>query len=179
MERYYDPVCRCTQTRFFGSIANGAPNEYVAVLGKRCGYKYSTQVAGASTREGGSWSAVADPFLFRPETNYLRARWKGQLSEPLIFRSPVSVNVYRLGRGRYSIWLYSDMNVRGRFVELQRLAAGTWTRVQRRRLVAHRTNNIYQAIFTVRQRGLTLRGFVPEATAAPCYGANGTQTFSS
>jgi hypothetical protein len=179
MERYYDPVCRCTQIRFFGVIASGAPNEYVAVLGKRCGYRYSTQVAGGSTREGGLWSAVADPFLFRPETNYVRARWNGYFSEPLIFRSPISVNVYKMGGGRFSVWLYSDTNVKGRFIELQRLEAGTWTRVRRKRLVAHRTNNIYQAIFTVRQRGLTLRGYVPSETAAPCYSANATQTFSS
>jgi hypothetical protein len=179
MERYYDHASRSMETRFYGSVPSGAPNQYVAVLGKRCGYRYATQVAGASTTEGGAWSVVASSTLLHPTTNYFRARWNGQFSEPLVFRSPISVHVYKLNGGRFSIWLYSDMNVKGRFVELQRLAAGTWTRVMRKRLVAYRTNNVYRAVFTVRERGVTFRGFVPDATAAPCYDGNATPTFTS
>jgi hypothetical protein len=179
MERYYDHASRSIETRFYGVIADGAPNQYVAVLGKRCGYRYSTQIAGASTREGGAWSVVASSTLLHPTTNHFRARWNGQLSEPLIFRSPISVFVHKLGGGRFSVWLYSEMNMKRRYVELQRVAAGSWTRVRRKRLVAYRTNNIYRAVFTVRERGVTFRGFVPDATAAPCYDSNATPTFTS
>lgn len=179
MERYYDHASRSMETRFYGVIASGAPNEYVAVLGKRCGYRYATQIAGASTREGGGWSVEASSVLLHPTTNFFRARWNGHFSQPLVFRSPISVHVYKLGGGRFSIWLYSEMNMKGRYVELQRLAAGTWTRVIRKRLVRYRTNNVYRAVFRVRERGLTFRGFVPDATAAPCYDSNATPTFTS
>jgi hypothetical protein len=71
-------------------------------------------------------------------------------------------------------------DLRGRFVELQRLAAGTWTRFRRKRLVrSTRVNSNYNATFAVRQRGLTLRFYVPEETAAPCYSSNATKTFRS
>jgi hypothetical protein len=180
MERYYDHACRCMKTRFGGAIASGASNEYVAVLGKRCGYKYSTQVAGATTREGGFWTADVNPVLLSSTTNHFRARWNGHLSEPLIVRSPIPVFLDRKGGGRYGVWFYSDTNMRGRLVELQRLTAGSWTRFRRKRLVRSPDQlGIYRAVFTVRERGLRLRFSVPPETAAPCYNAGASPTFST
>jgi hypothetical protein len=180
MERYYDDACRCMKTRFFGVIASGAPNQYVAVLGKRCGYRHSTQVAGASTSEGGAWSVEANPVLLTSSTNFFRARWNGHLSEPLVFRQPVTAFPFKETRRRFTVQVASDKDLRGRFVELQRLEGGSWTRLRRKRLVrSTRVNSNYNATFRIRQRGLRLRFFVPEETVAPCYSAGATKSFSS
>lgn len=108
-----------------------------------------------------------------------RARWSGRLSEPVIFRQPFALGFYKQSRRRWGVTVYSDVNLRGRFVELQRLAGSSWTRVRRQRLVPTPKKKAVYAIFTVRQRGLTLRIFVPEETAAPCYNPTATQTFTS
>jgi hypothetical protein len=109
-----------------------------------------------------------------------QARWNGHLSEPLIFRTPATISLYKQPRRRYGITVFSDLNLRGRFVELQRLAAGSWTRVRRKRLVhTPKQNGAFYAVFTVRQRGLMLRIFVPDETVAPCYNPTATETFSS
>jgi hypothetical protein len=108
-----------------------------------------------------------------------QARWNGHLSKPSIVRAPPAISFYRQARRRWGITVHSAANLKGRFVELQRFAVGKWTRVRRKRLVPTPRRKGYYAIFAVRQRGLTLRIFVPEKTAAPCYDPTATQTFSS
>jgi hypothetical protein len=108
-----------------------------------------------------------------------QARWNGHVSTPSIVRSPPAISFYKQARRRWGITVHSALNLNGRFVELQRLAAGTWTRVRRKRLILTPRRKGYYAIFAVRQRGLTLRIFVPEETAAPCYTPTVTQTFYS
>jgi hypothetical protein len=134
-------------------------------------------VAGASTREGGFWSVESRRLT--SATNMFQARWNGYLSQPLIFREPAAMSFYRQSRRRWGITVFSYQNLQGHFVELQRWAGGMWTRVRRQRLVPTPKRKGVYAIFTVRQRGLTLRIFLPEETAAPCHYPTATQTFSS
>ncbi len=69
---------------------------------------------------------------------------------------------------------YSGQRMTGRAVELQRQSGSRWVRVARaglRRLRDHQ----YEARFRVRSRALTLRGFIPAASAKGCYLATGTK----
>ena len=73
--------------------------------------------------------------------------------------------------------------MKGRVVVLQRLQAGQWTAIQRARLAFDPPTDSsaawFVATFTVRQRGWTLRAFVPAKSAAPCFKANATEKWTS
>jgi hypothetical protein len=178
MERFYDNACRCYKLRFSGTIASGAANEYVTILRQACGSRSPTAIAGASTRAGGAWEA--EPVMgARPESDSstYRARWNGRLSEPLTFRGKPQVSLVELGGGRYRVMVSADQNMKGRRIELQRLVGGQWRRLRSARLARFRGD--FAATFTVRRRGLSLRAVVPARSAAPCYSATASATFTS
>jgi hypothetical protein len=87
----------------------------------------------------------------------------------------------QLGAGRVRVDISSSsssLKLRGKFIELQRLSAGQWTRIRRARFSARRPG-VFSATFTVKRRGLTLRAFVPAESAAPCYAATASKTWTS
>ena len=179
----YDQGCRCYKYRFSGQISSGAANEYVAVMRQKCGYSFSTAIAGAQTREGGFWEA--ETYGARPgfDSSTYRARWNGRSSEPLTFRSRLSVSLKKLPGGRYRVSVYKgdalqDMN--GRMVVLQRQVSGRWTRIQSARLaVDPKAYATYFATFTVRTHGWTLRALVPTKSAVPCFTASASEKWVS
>jgi hypothetical protein len=180
-QRFYDPACRCSKLRFSGTIPSGAANEYVAVMQQRCGYGFSTSVVGAQTRAGGSWTV--DWWGGGQSATY-RAQWNGRFSAPVTVRPPIPLAFTTLPRRRYRVTVnmyesLQDMN--GRLVELQRQAAGGWTRVRRTRFTTDRESfgKSFSATFAVPTRGLTLRILVPKKSAAPCYAAAVTKTWVS
>jgi len=180
----YDQGCRCYKYRFSGQISSGAANEYVTVMRQKCGYNFSTAVAGAHTRTGGFWEAELQPAP-RPgfETATYRARWNGVRSEPVAFRGRLPVSLTKLGGGRYRVSVYRGdvlQDLKGRLVVLQRRVGGAWTRIQTARLVADpKAYAMYVATFTVRQRGWTLRALVPAGAAAPCFTASASMKWVS
>jgi hypothetical protein len=167
------------RVRFFGRISSGQPNEYVTVMAEKCGQPFATAFTGSTTEEGGSWHADA----FEPGSGTYRARWKGQLSNPVtIPRSPVRINLTKLPGKRFRVWAFAQSNLSRRFVALQRLAGGRWIHVRRARLEsAGYAGSVgrFEVTFTVRKRGLRLRIVVPAKTAAPCNAAATTETFTS
>jgi hypothetical protein len=183
LERAYDDGCFCYYLRFRGRISRRRANEYVAVQQRKCGLDFATSVAGASTRADGSW-VVSSSVPTSTSATY-RARWSGRLSKPITVRPPIGIRLTKLTPQRYRVEVSTTdarQNIAGRFVELQRLAAGSWTRVRRTRLaVPPLAGEIgsYTATFVVRTRGLRMRIAVPERSAAPCFTANVTQTFVS
>jgi hypothetical protein len=180
-ERFYSEACRCYKFRFAGAIASGAANEYVAVVQQTCGQRGSRSIAGASTREGGFWEAESNGF--EAPSGTFRARWNDHFSDPVTHRADVPISITPLGSGRVRVSLTPfstlSMKLKGRFVELQRLTAGQWTRVRRARLALRREGTGFSATFTVKRRGLTLRAFVPAQSAAPCYAATASKTWIS
>ena len=180
----YDQGCRCYKYRFSGQISSGAANEYVTVMRQKCGYSYSTAVAGAQTREGGFWEAELQPAP-RPgyETATYRARWNSRLSNPVKFRGRLPVSLTKLGGGRYRVSVFKGdvlQDLKGRLVVLQRRVGGAWTRIQSARLVVDpKAYATYVATFTVRQRGWTLRALVPASAAAPCFTASASEKWVS
>lgn len=180
VERYYDAGNRIWRLRFSGAISPAAPNEYVAVVGHKCGSPASTatSVAGDSTRADGSWGPVVpgaggdQPSLtVWPPATY-RARWNDRESEPVTIRTPMNISVWKLParRWRVSVYTSTPKQLQGKQIELQRLSSGRWVRVRRARLVPdRRLYGNFVAIFTVRTRRLTMRAFVPASIAGPCY----------
>jgi hypothetical protein len=182
VDRFYESEFGTWRLRFAGIIPSGAANEYVAIMHQKCGYRFSTAIGGATTTEGGAYEAIPR-FGIIPQSGTFRAQWKGRLSDPVTLRSPVQLRVSKLrGNGRYRASITAESNLNGRFVALQRLAGGRWTHVRRLRLVSGGQSGFtgyFDARFTVRQRGLRLRIFVPAATVGACHDPTASATFVS
>jgi hypothetical protein len=168
--------------RFSGFISSGAGNEYVAVVHQKCGNSSSTRtIAGATTREDGSWEVIPAEYDSPPQSGTFRARWKGHLSKPVTLRPPVRVLVAKLRARRYHVSVLAD-SLSGRFVALQRRTGGRWTHVRRIGVAASAQPDgspFYTATVTVSTRGLKLRILVSKKTAAPCYLPAASKTFVS
>lgn len=181
LDRVYDPECYCYRLRFRGAISPPGANKYVAVTQRKCGFNFATSVAGASTRADGSW--VAKSSVAPSSSATYRARWGRRLSKPVTVRPKMEMRLTKLLAKRYRVTVSTgdaQQELTGRSVELQRLAAGRWTRVRRARLDADRgAFGSFSATFMVRTRGLTLRIVVPEKSAAPCFAKTLSQTFVS
>jgi hypothetical protein len=181
IERAYDPDCFCYRLRFRGAISPPAAKEYVAVTQRKCGFDFATSVAGASTRADGSWTATSSVAGNTAAT--YRARWGRRLSKPVTVRPRLRMQLLKLGLERYRVSVNTGearQPMTGRFVELQRLAAGSWERIRRVPLTADRgVFGSFSATFTVRKRGLRIRVVVPQKSAAPCFATTLSQTFVS
>jgi hypothetical protein len=191
VERYFDPACTplpgmaaspggrgCPRLRFSGTIPSGAAGEYVSVLFQRCGTRgVGTALVGAQTGERGVWDT-----FWGVTSGTFRARWKTSTSKPVRFRDAVRLFVEPVGALRHRIYVSGDQDMAGRVIDLQRLVAGRWQLLRRARLMADRTSGggvNSSATFTVRRPGLTLRAFIPAKSAAPCYAATASQTWTS
>jgi hypothetical protein len=181
VERIFDQP-KILRLRFSGVISSGATNEYVAVVHQKCGDRSSTRtIAGAATREDGSWDVIPPEHESPPQSGTFRARWKGHLSEPVTLRPPVRVLVAKLRAGRYHVSVLADSLSR-RFVALQRRTGGRWRHIRRVGVAASAQpdgSTFYTATFTVPTRGLKLRILVSKKTAAPCYLPAASKTFVS
>jgi hypothetical protein len=195
VERSFDPGCSpspgqapapgrggCHRLRFYGTISSGAPNEYVAVLYQRCESSgVGTAVVGTQTGERGLWETA-----WGATSGTFRARWMdnaGRIgsSEPVRFRGSLPLSLTKLSSYRQRVTVTGDQGMKGRIIELQRLAAGTWRLVRRTRLVGDRGSYgmSSSATFAVRRRGLVLRAFVPAESASPCYAATASEEWRS
>jgi hypothetical protein len=180
VDRFVDQF-QINRLRFSGVISSGAANEYVAVMHRRCGQPSFTAIGGATTGDGGAWEAI--PMFGTPPTSgTFRAQWKGQVSKPVTVQSAVRIFLNRARSGRHVVRVIADANLSGRFVALQRLAGGQWVHVRRARLSSYGSAGFgggFEATFTVRKRGLTLRFFVPKKTATPCHLPAASRSFVS
>jgi hypothetical protein len=155
--------------RFSGQIASSTAGEYVVVMQQRCGYSYSTAVAGAQSQEGGFWETSPENYAGIATSATFRARWREALSEPVTILQPIHVETRRLRAGLFAVYVSgSDENLTRRPVFLQRFRGGHWSGIQRGRLSRVFTSDLFQARFTVKPRGWKLRARVPKATAGKC-----------
>jgi hypothetical protein len=190
----FDPGTRTREIQLSGAVASGAAGETVGIEAKECGprHRFYRIVGGTRTVERGLWQLSTErggvDFIQLPPNAYFRATWRDSVSEPVLVRVPLVVWVTWRPRRRVvdvSVSTHtSGQNVRGRFVELQRQAAGTgdWVRVRRARLAARpqlRGARLFGARFAVPTRGLTLRVFAPAETGAPCFSAAASETWRS
>jgi hypothetical protein len=181
VDRVFDDECYCYLLRFRGVISPRKGAEYVAVMQRKCGLNFPTAVAGDSTRWDGHWEVTSTIRSDSSATYW--ARWKGHLSKRVTVRPRMGIRLSKVSTQRYHVTVNTrdvQQKMAGRFVELQRLASGRWTRVRRIRLnTVPRAFGSFSATFVVRKRGLTLRIVVPERSAAPCFTTTLSQTFVS
>jgi hypothetical protein len=190
----FDPGTRTRDIQLSGTVASGAAGETVEIEARECGPRHGFYrvVGGTRTVERGVWQLNTErggvDFILLPAPADFRARWRESVSEPALVRVPLAVWVtWRPRRRIVDVSLStgeSGQNVRGRFVELQRQAAGTgeWVRVRRARLAVRpqlRGAPSFGARFSVPTRGLTLRVFAPAETGAPCFSAAASNTWRS
>jgi hypothetical protein len=169
---------------FRGAISSSAVGETVDLLVQDCGATGSRIAGGAQTRAGGGWE-IQNPEPMPPWRSWpvytgstFRARWDGQLSDPVVWRAAAPISARKVpGERAWRVHIPdpapSVVKLAGRVVELQRRVGGRWVRYQRTRLVhkASFTLGPYnnEARFDVPRRGLRLRGYMPGASALPCY----------
>jgi hypothetical protein len=178
-----------------GTIASAEAGELVDVQVRECGprWRFYRLAGQARTVAGGSWKLQTKrdgiDVLNLPVNAYYRARWQGSFSTPAIALAPIWSNAFLNPRNRVVTVLVSTrpsgQNLRGKLVELQRKVPSTdqWVRVRQARLRRgtrpFNTADMFQARFTVRTRGLTMRSFVPARSAAPCFSAGASEPFTS
>jgi hypothetical protein len=177
---------------FSGAIASGAAGQTVELLGRDCGAEGLRLLGGAQTRDGGRWQ-LENPEHDAPYRTFrwssgiaFRARWKEQLSDPVVLRFPAGISATKVpGRRAWRVSVPSSpqADMAGKIVELQRRAGSGWVRYRRAKLV-HRAsfergpyNN--EAVFPVEARGLRLRAFLPRASALPCFLPAATDSWRS
>jgi hypothetical protein len=170
----------------FSEVASGAvAGEVVDVLGRDCGAKASDVrlISQTQTRAGGGWQ-VENPEQQPPWRSAtvgsgaeFRARWKGRLSDPYVWRLQAPLSFKKVpGRRAWKV-LTSPPNalvsMKEKIVELQRKSGERWVRYQRAKLAYRPSFTLgpfnHEAVFSVPMRGLTLRALLPTASAAPCY----------
>jgi hypothetical protein len=181
VDRVFDDECYCYLLRFRGVISPRAGAQYVAVTQRKCGLNFATSVAGASTRWNGFWEVTSTVRSDSSATYW--ARWKGRLSKPVTMRPQMGIRLSKVSAKRYHVTVNTrdaQQKMAGRFVELQRLARGSWIRIRRARLAAEAgLLGTFSATFSVRTRGLKMRVVVPKNSAAPCFKSTISQTFFS
>jgi hypothetical protein len=174
VDRFFDQRTGIHQFFFSGAISSKTADEYVTVMYARCRQSFSTAVAGAATDQLGRWGASPSIVLVAGAGTY-RARWKDDVSTPVVLRPPLDVRAKKLGGGRVRVTVptYEAAEIlTGRIVVLQRLRGGTWSTVQRARLAKDPAGvgwPTYVATFTYRERGAVLRAVIPASSAAPCF----------
>jgi hypothetical protein len=176
---------------FAGTVASGTRGQNVDVLWRGCGVRGFGLVAVTRTRAGGRWR-VEHPDRRRPfaypriySGTTFRARSKGQLSAPYVYRAEAPIKVTRV-TGRLARRVHvappppGTISLKGKIVELQRLRGRRWVTIDRKPLALdpsyeHGALN-HEAVFPV-QYGWMLRIALPAKSAAPCYKATFTEPF--
>jgi hypothetical protein len=181
VDRVFDDECYCYLLRFRGGISPRQGARYVAVMQRKCGLNFATSVAGDSTRWDGYWEVTSTIRSDSSATYW--ARWNGHLSKRVTMRPQMGIRLTKASAQRYRVTVSTGdarQNMAGRFVELQRLAQGSWLRVRRARLAADKALfGSFSASFTVRIRGLKMRFVVPKKSAAPCFKPTISRAFFS
>jgi hypothetical protein len=181
---------------FTGTVSSRSSDEVVDVLARDCGARGERLVASARSGPGGGWRVETlisqGPLWFSSGVfsgTTFRARWKDDYSAPVVWRVPPAMQVARIsGTRKWVVHVFpatptGAVGLKGKRVELQRLAPSGWVRVRSATLTRKASLRWgafnHQATFTVPTRKLRLRAFLPAASAAPCYLPGGTAPWRS
>jgi hypothetical protein len=182
----YVNVNRMQAVVFAGRVSSGDGGELVDILARDCGARGERLVASARSGDGGAWRAETlisqGPVWFSSGVysgTTFRARWQDDESNPVVWRVQAKPQVARVSGKR--TWIVhvqpatptGEVGFKGKTIELQRQAGSGWVRVRTAKLVRKASLRWgafnYQASFTIPTRGLRLRAFLPDSSAAPCY----------
>jgi hypothetical protein len=186
---------------FSGAIPRPVAGQYVEVLGHYCGAKGDRLITATRSVAGGRWkvenphraATIGDDHIGRtPHFAYtpvysgtvFRARWNGSYSKPWNWQVLALPKVARVAGSR--TWVahvlpatpWGDVGYAGKPIELQRLTPGGWKLVRTAKLARRPSGRWgsynFEARFTVPTRGLRLRAYLPDESAAPCFKAGGS-----
>jgi hypothetical protein len=178
--RTLDPNTRLYRLSFSGVVSSGAGGQEVTVLQQTCGQSFATAIAGAQTRDGGAWNAEPASLAVVAYSAAYMARWGDVESEPVAIHPPMPIFLYPRPRNRVVVMVQTGsvrQDMKGRIVLLQRLRNRTWKTIGSKRLVVGRAGGAgftYEATFPVSRRW-TVRGVLPEPSAAPCFASSATR----
>ena len=180
---------------FAGTVSNHQEGEVVDILARDCGAGSERLVATARSGLGGAWRVEGiisqAPLWFQGvySGSTFRARWGDSFSSPVTWRLPAKPQVARVtGTRKWVVHVLpatpiGRVGFKGKRVELQRQAGRGWVRVRSAALARKASLRWgafnYQASFTIPTRGLRLRAYLPQASAAPCYLPGASRTWRS
>lgn len=172
---------------FSGAVSKPEPGQDVMIVAEDCNTRGNRLFLATKTTAGGGFE-ITNENVSTPWSSGVtfRARWGDELSPPITYRLPAPLYAIRV-RGR--IWTVSfnpydsRTKLNGKVVELQRFSGGRWTRFKSARLKLKPSLRLgafnHEAKFTVPERGLRLRAFLPARSAAPCWAAGTSEPFRS
>jgi hypothetical protein len=183
---FWSNECNCYKARASGRISSGAAGEEVVILKSWCGRSFGTADAATQTHQGGHFETEV-AFVPGPgaivSANY-RARWNGHLSPPVLLAGTLTVSGKKQRGQRHQVTVSTQSvnpsNLKGRSVGLQRRSGSEWTRIATAKLAPHPVKYYtFVAAFSVPRRGWTLRAVVPAKSAAPCFLASTSKSWTS
>jgi hypothetical protein len=185
MRQYIDATKRLIYV-WYGQTATSAAGEDVELLGRDCLTTNFHLLTATKTVAGGGYevdSTSSNPFnpgVIVNSGTAFRARWRDEMSAPLLWRLPLYGIPKKVSRTKWKVVVNPApvyMVLTGRVVVVQRYRSGKWVRYKQARLI-RKANYDYggstnhEAVFEVPQRGLRLRILIPAKTAAPCFRAS-------
>jgi hypothetical protein len=160
-----------------GTVDNGKAGEVVDIEAKDCGAQFFRGVAGATTTEGGRYTAQH----FARITTTLRAVWKGVSSAQVtVPQSPQIAIAKGKRRGRFRVSVYAVQSFWKKRVQVQRRIDNSWKTVKTVALTETGSYGDYWApVRLTVPKGSLLRAYVPRAQTRPCYIAGASTTLKT
>ena len=115
---------------FNGQVVNGHPGEKVTITAHRYGHP-DAPFTTVTTGKGGTFSFTARPGILTIFRAHLRT---GQMSPKILVDVRPMITVRELGNGRVQTHVAAGKSLRGRMVQLQRLAGSHWQTVDKQPL---------------------------------------------
>jgi hypothetical protein len=157
-----------------GTVDNGKAGEVVDIEAKDCGAQFFRGVAGATTTEGGRYTAQHWARI----TTTLRAVWNGVSSAAVtVPQAPQIVIAKGKRRGRFRVSVIAVQSFWKKRVQVQRRVDNSWKTVTTVVLTKTGSYGDYWAPVRLNvPKGSLLRAFVPRSQTRPCYipGASST-----
>ena len=166
-------LLRDRRLTLYGAISAARPMQLVDLEARDCGQPLWRVVARVETDVAGRWSW---PYFYPGITASIRARWNGAVSQPVVVRDRVFVELrHRGGRG-YAVSVRAKRSFEGRRVLFQRLdPARGWVTLKTVALAESGAPAGVSYVYTTARftaaapPGALVRAHVPFAEARPCY----------
>jgi hypothetical protein len=128
-----------------GRLLNGGAGTRVAILAHPYGHSAPVRVASVTTRAGGRYSLFTQPKI---QTTYVARLADGNTSKPVVVGVRPAMSVHELHNGNLRVHVAAAVPLRGRQVELQRLAGGRWHTIAK--LPLHRKSAVFTSTLAPR-----------------------------
>jgi hypothetical protein len=166
-------LLRDRRLTLYGAISAARPKQLVDLEARDCGASLWRLVARAETDVTGRWSW---PYFYPGITASIRARWNGAVSQPVVVRDRVFVELRHRGGRAYTVSVRAKRSFEGRRVLFQRLdPARGWVTLKTVALTESGAPAGVSYVYTTARftaaapPGALVRAHVPFAQVRPCY----------